>query len=230
MKTFGAVSLEARSTDPAVTANGDLWFRSDRRELRQKMGSDIVVVNAEATWPMVFTGADKWTLTTPGGIMAVTPVPVINQLMATPIVVPRAVTLTKVCCIVSTAGGSAAVIRAGLASGLSTGYPDTVLDDFGTVSATTTGAKVWTPGSPPTLKPSTLYFILGVWQVGTVPTIRTAQGQDALVQQDGVTPPTNNNQNAYTKTGVSGALSGSFGTPADALQGPRWYLQFGEPA
>lgn len=129
----------------------------------------------------------------------------LNRLYMTPFYVPEETTYDLVGIVVTVAGSAGAVLRIGAYAVGANGAPDALLDEYGTVDTTSTGAK--TVAISKTYQKGWIY-LGGVAQVATC-TVR-ARPSSYLIPETSV--GSNANQ-SFNLSGVSGALPSSFGAP-----------------
>jgi len=146
--------------------------------------------------------------------------PGLNIVFATPIVFGKAVTLASVGIEVATAATTGGVVRFGLADWTSSTdvAPGSFLNDFGTVSSTTTGEKAVT-GLGISLSAHHVYHLCVVSQTATC-AMRSIDGGHPWVFDIAAVTGTGA-VNCFYMTGVTGSMSGTF-TIAGGDQGPRF--------
>lgn len=150
-----------------------------------------------------------------------------NQMYYFPISVPAKCVLGKIYAEVTTLGASS-VLRAGLYSG--SAGPVTLLGDYGTQAASSTGLKAWSMST--SLDPNTIYWVTFGAQTAGCGVRSMTFYRAPMVYNKATDPPTASDLSAarpgsfWTNTSISGALAGS---PALSLwglnQGPRLLLK-----
>jgi hypothetical protein len=148
---------------------------------------------------------------------------------ATPWVVTERVSLQKIGCEVSSAGGAGCVVRIGVWADTGGGYPGALVLDCGTIDGTSATVQDITLASALVLGPA-LYWVGTATQVGTAATIRTAAPNVNPVSfTAGLSKPSaNTSVGAYTEASVTGAFTASFGATvavAPTTQAPRIHFQ-----
>lgn len=208
--------LFTTGAQPASTAEGDLWYRSDVDQLHASDGNagiPLTVGPSGANVPVVRSTA--WHTLPPYGNASTANVPD-GRMFALPFWPGRRCTITAMTVNVTLAlaGGN---IRMGIyeSSGV---LPTTRLADFGVVSSGILGLRTIS-GLSQVVRP-VLHFIVvgrqgGVLNLG----LSSRDTWDPIVSETG-TAVLNANRSAYYITGVGGALPASFGAPAGTDQAP----------
>lgn len=142
--------------------------------------------------------------------------PAANTLIAQPFYVPASQTFTKLT-VVCTTGVAATTARMGIYSDTS-GKPDALVIDAGTVATTGSGNKSVTFGTPQTLAAG--WYWLCVVSQGGAPTYQASTGNNVVqVGEVPTTDPFNNGPaHGYSQGSVSGALPSPWGATATPLQ------------
>jgi hypothetical protein len=139
---------------------------------------------------------------------------------------PSGVTLNRICCEVTSAGGAGNTARLGIYRDAG-GYPGALLLDAGTVATDTGTNREITIAQQ--ISTSGLYWLAYVSQGGTAATVRgvTFSASAFMYCYFTTTPPPNTVQGGYIVTGVAGALPDPFGTPPLTVNGdaPRVYVR-----
>lgn len=208
-----------RTAAPASPASGDVWFRSDTGQFRGSDGQagEPLTIGPEGNLPVIRSAS--WHGIPTYGSNATANVPA-GTMFALPFWPGRSTTLTGVAGNVTLAlvGGN---LRFGLYA--SDGVlPTTLVADYGTVTAGVTGIRSITGLSTP-VRPVLHYLVIGR-QGGVVNLgLTTRATTDPIISE--TTPSGTANLNAYTQTGITGALPGTFGTPAGVDTGPVVWAQ-----
>lgn len=143
-----------------------------------------------------------------------------NAMRATPIFVPRAVTLDRIGAEVTVAGEAGSVIRLGIYSDDGNGVPGTLLLDAGTIAGD--GSAIWKEIAISQAVPAGLIWVTGVAQLCPTlpPTVRVASSQQVPVTY--TSAPTSASPVAYVSgTSPTGALPTPFGTVVNGGNGIR---------
>lgn len=112
---------------------------------------------------------NRWYSVANTTVALTTTAPSVNNLRATPFVVPKTITIDQMA-INCTAAGTSSNIRVGIYFDNGNNYPGALLVDAGANSTATTGVKTYTTNLPVTLFPG-LYWMASVGD-GTAPTLR----------------------------------------------------------
>lgn len=204
---------------PAAPGAGDMWFRSDTAQYRGSDGlaGESLTIGPEGNLPAIRSGF--WHGLPVWGSNATANVPA-GRMFALPFWPGRTCTLTALAGNVTLAlvGGN---LRMGLYA--SDGVlPTTLVADYGTVSAGLTGIRTITGLSTP-VRPVLYYLVIGrqggVLNLG----LTTRATTDPIISESA--PTGTAHLNAYYQDGITGALPGTFGTPAGADQGPVIWAQ-----
>jgi hypothetical protein len=211
--------LFSTSTQPAVTAEADVWFRGDRGQVNASDGGAGLPLTIGPTGNVPVVRSTAWHTLPPYGAASSANVPA-DRLFALPFWPGRKATVTAVAANVTLAlaGGN---LRFGVY--LSDGsVPTTLLADFGTVSAGVTGIRQITGLSTP-VRP-VLHFLVVARQGGVLNLGLTSRDTwDPIVSE--TSPTLAGNSNAYYRDGVSGALPGTFGAIAGTINSPAVTVQ-----
>lgn len=202
-----AARLFNATATPASPASGDLWYRSDTDQVHVSDGASgqPITVGPEGNLPVIRSTA--WHGLPAYGNTATANVPV-NRMFALPFWPGRTCTLTAMAANVTLAlvGGN---LRMGLY--LSDGVlPTTLVADYGTVAAGTTGIRSIT-GLSTAVRPVLHYLVIGRQGGALNLGLTTRATWDPIVSE--TTPTIAGTLNCYYKDGISGALPGTFGTP-----------------
>ena len=211
--------LEKRTADPTSPEEGDIWYRTDLGQIHAHDGAVVVPVGPRATHPFINTLS--WHNLPPFGAAA-TQINLLNQAYALPFVPGRECTLTDMAINITLLGlGN---VRGGFYNANQvTGFPSTLISDFGTISTGLAGQKTWSALSV-SLKPILYYAV--IVQQGVVATYSARTGWDPIISESaGSGPQFGQERAAYTQTGITGALPASFGTPAGTAQAPSVFLK-----
>lgn len=211
--------LFGTASQPASTAEGDLWYRTDADQIHASDGNAGIplTVGPEGNLPVI--RSTGWHVLPAFGAASTANVPV-NRMFALPFWPGRRCTVTAVAANVTLAlaGGS---LRMGVyqSDGV---LPTTLLADYGTVTAGVTGIRSIT-GLSTVVRP-VLHFLVvgrqgGVLNLG----LTTRDTSDPIISETSATLA--GVLNAYYIDGVSGALPGTFGTPAGSDTGPALSVQ-----
>jgi len=144
----------------------------------------------------------------------------LDALSFTSLVVPgsNSITLDRIGIEVAT-GVATAVVRLGLYNNdPATATPSTLIGDYGTVDASTTGAKEITISQ--TLNPG-LYWMAFVTQVAAANVRRLGNVSNPLIPQDALTTTANQAYDRLYQVGVSGALPATTGILIPGVQAPK---------
>jgi len=211
--------LVGLTSDPASPANGDVWWRTDTARAHVSDGSIglPVTLGPPANVPVVRSSA--WH-TLPGHNASGSMVMPDGRLFALPVWTGRSATLTGVAVNVTTSL-LAANIRMGLYA--SDGVlPTTLISDYGTVSAGTTGMRQITGLSTP-LRPVLYYFVVArQGGIGVLSMTSRGIGDPIIANTSSVLDTV---QNAYYTDSISGTLPATFGSIAGAINGPSASIQ-----
>jgi hypothetical protein len=214
-RRFGSLArLLTLTAPPLVHAEGDIWYRSDRDQVRASDGNsgEPLTIGPAGNAPTIRSGA--WHNFPPYGNAAALNIP-LDRLWAIPFYPGQACRVAAMAVNVTTALAGAD-LRYGLYS--SDGVlPNRLLDDYGTVSAASTGTKTITPAG--TNARPVLNFLVVARQgaAGTLAVSSRSSWSPYVCPTSAVITA---NHNAYYIDGVSGALPVSFGAPAGTEQGP----------
>jgi hypothetical protein len=205
---------------PAAPGSGDVWYRSDTKQIRASDGvsGEALTVGPEGNLPVIRSTA--WHGLPAYGATGTANVPV-NQMFALPFWPGRQCTLTGLAANVTLAlvGGN---LRFGLYNADANGLPTTLVADYGTVTAGVTGIRSIT-GLSTSVRPVLHYLVVGR-QGGVVNLgLTTRITWDPIVSE--TTPTITGALNSYIQTGISGALPASFGTPAGLDTAPALAVQ-----
>ena len=216
-----SLRLFNRTSTPVSPESGDLWYRSDTKQVRASDGAagEPITVGPVGNLPVVSTG--RWHLFPVAGAPGTANAPV-NRMFALPFHPGRQTTITAIAANVTLAlvGGN---IRFGLYNADAQGLPSTLVADFGTVTAGVTGVRQI--GGLSTAVRPVLHYLAIVGRQGGLANLglTTLTSTDPIVTELAAT--FTGNRNAYFVDGVSGALPASFGAPAGAEIGPAVSVQ-----
>lgn len=212
------VRLPNVSTDPSDASAGCMWYRSDTGEY---FGDDgltgrKIKIGPFGNVPVVYS--TQWhSLPAYGAPATITPT--LNRAYAVPFWPGRKCVITGVAAEVTLLG--VGNLRAGLyTANASTGAPNNLIQDFGTVATGAAGVKTWSVSQ--NARPVLLWLVLaqqGLISIG----LRARDTWDPIVSDS--SPVLNANRNAYYKDGFSGAFPASFGAVDGTTQGPSAMLQ-----
>lgn len=210
------LNLTAR---PAVSAKGDMWYRSDLDQVRASDGGAGQPLTIGPTGNIPVVRSTGWHNLPGYGNAAGVNFP-LDRLYAIPLWTGRSATLTGVSINVTTLLAASSV-RMGLyeSDGV---LPTTLVADYGTVTTATTGLRTLT-GLSSAVRP-VLYF-LALGRQGAAGTLGLSSRSTWEPIVSDTSPTIASNTNAYFIDGVSGALPGTFGTPAGTDQGPCCVVQ-----
>lgn len=144
-----------------------------------------------------------------------------GTLYAIPVTLGKAITLTQLDVNVQTAGDAGSVVRVGVYGDTGTFGPGSRLLDAGTVATATTGIKTIT-GLSLALSAGTYWLAAAVQTASTAPLMYTQTVGDARDNPMGVFDSNSGfvwangataSVTGFSKTGVTGALPASYGTP-----------------
>lgn len=207
--------------DPAVPKGaGDLWYRTDRRQIHAWDGApsgDPLTVGPVSNAPVIRSGA--WHGFPAYGAATSATVPD-GRLFALPFWPGRSCTVTAVAANVTVAlvGGN---IRFGLYANAD-GVPGTLVADWGTVATGLTGIRSVT-GLSAAVRP-VLHWLVIARQGGLLNLGLTARDTwEPLVSE--TTPTLVANNSGYYRDGVTGALPASYGAISGAIQAPSVSVQ-----
>lgn len=210
--------LLSRTSHPASTAAGDVWWRSDRSQAHASDGgSTPLLLGPTGNIPAVRSGG-WYVLPTYGTPSSVTMTQNIGFALA--LWPGMACTLEKVSVEVTVA------VTGNLRTGLyedSAGVPGDLIQDFGTISSGSTGLKTWSP-TPIALRPVLYWLVVAQQGSGSVG-MRSHSASDPLVGSDTASVSLASSRNAYYRNSVSGALPSSFGAVDGATSGPAFLVQ-----
>ena len=205
--------------DPAASLAGDIWYRSDTKQLRGSDAGAGTSLTLGPTGNVPVVRAAQWHTLPPTGPVGSATVPA-DRLFALPFYPGRQCTITAMAVNVTLAlvGGN---IRMGLYA--SDGeLPTTLVADYGTVTVGVTGVRSIT-GLSTAVRP-VLHFLGVVRQGGVLNLGLSARDTwDAYVSDS--SPVLDANRNSYYRDTVSGALPASFGAVAGTVQGPSASVQ-----
>lgn len=214
-----SLRLFNRTTTPASPEPGDVWYRSDTKQIRASDGQagEPLTIGPEGNLPVIRSAG--WHGLPAYGATGTANVPV-NRMFALPFWPGRQCTLTAMAANVTLAlvGGS---LRMGLYA--SDGVlPTTLVADYGTVSAGVTGIRSII-GLSTSVRPVLHYLVIGR-QGGVVNLgLTTRVTWDPIVSE--AVPTITGALNCYFIDGVSGALPASFGAPAGLDTAPAVSVQ-----
>lgn len=205
---------------PAAPTAGDIWYRSDLKQVRSSDGAagEPLTIGPSGNLPVISTG--RWHGLPPFGNAAGANVPV-DRMFAIPFWPGRACTITGLAVNTTLAlvGGN---VRMGLYNADAQGLPSTLIADYGTVTAGVLGIRSIT-GMSTVVRPVLHYIVIGrqggVLNLG----LSTRSTWEPTISE--TTPVIATNLNAYYIDGVGGALPASYGVPAGADQGPCVVVQ-----
>lgn len=194
-----------RTAPPTAPEAGDMWFRSDTAQYRGSDGlsGEPLTIGPEGNIPVVSTG--RWHLLPAYGAQATANVPA-GTMFALPFWPGRSAVLTGVAANVTLAlvGGN---LRFGLYTADTQGLPNTLVADYGTVSAGLTGIRSITGLNTP-VRPVLYYLVVGrqggVLNLG----LTTRATGDPIISE--TSPTIAGNFSGYVMNGVAGALPGAF--------------------
>lgn len=211
--------LFGTASQPAVTTEGDLWYRTDRDQVHASDGNAGIPLTIGPAGNVPVVRSTAWHTLPPFGPVGSANFPA-DRLFALPFWPGRTCTLTAAAVNVTLAlvGGN---IRMGVYQ--SDGQiPTTLLTDFGTVSVGLTGVRQITGLSTP-IRPVLHYMVVarqgGVLNLG----LTSRDTWDPMVSE--TTPTLAGNLNAYYRDGVSGALPASFGAIVGTINSPAMTMQ-----
>lgn len=216
-RPYASTTRLLRSTGvPAHIAEGDIWYRADLGQIHARDDSAVVPQIADCTHPYIRPTA--WHNLPPTGD-STTLVQLLNQAYALPFVPGRETTLTAMAVNVTLLGlGN---IRGGIyEADQVAGLPTSLIADFGQIGTGLAGIKTWSSLSI-SLKPI-LYYVVTVQQ-GLVATFSARTGWDPIISETAAI--FGQDRNAYSQTGITGALPASFGTPSGTSIAPSVFLQ-----
>lgn len=110
------------------------------------------------------------------------------------------------------------LFRMGLLASTTRRQPSTVLDDYGTLDATTTGVKVWIPNR--VLAANALFYPCIALQVATGAALKAIASYNPYVTLQGGSLAGSTGFSAYVMSGVSGAITNPF-SYFDVDEAPR---------
>jgi len=208
------------TSTPGALASGDLWYRSDTDQVHASDGAagEPLIIGPQSNLPIIRSTA--WHNIPIYGDNGTANVPV-NRIFAIPFWPGRTATLTALAANVTLAlaGGN---LRMGLYA--SDGVlPTTLVADYGTVTAGVTGVRSIT-GLSTSVRPVLHYLVVGR-QGGILNLGLTTRNTVDPIISEATTPTFGAAINAYYIDGVSGALPGTFGTPAGVDTGPALSVQ-----
>lgn len=208
------------TSTPAAPESGDVWYRSDTKQVRASDGAAgiPITVGPEGNLPVVRAGA--WHSIPPYGNAASANVPD-GRLFAMPFWPGRQCTITAMAVNTTLAlvGGN---IRMGIyqSDGV---LPTTLLADFGTIGSGVLGIRTISPLST-AVRPVLHYLVVG--RQGGLLNLGLSNRQTwEPVVSETAGPVFAANLNAYYVDGVGGALPASYGAPAGTDQGPAVNVQ-----
>lgn len=174
-----------------------------------------LAADAVTAIPTTYGGAFRsgyYYFTSPGQLSSVAPTAGFSY--AQPWIVPATVSIAKMGCEVTSAGGSGSVVRIGVWSDTGAGYPNALLLDAGTIDGTSVTVQDITLGSALILGPG-LYWVSTACQVGTTATLRTSlQGASGICYPLGTSKPSAGTTIGGHYMAHAGALTGPWtGTP-----------------
>ncbi len=211
--------LFGTASHPASTAQGDVWYRTDRNQVHASDGNSGIPLTIGPSGNVPVVQSTAWHVVPGAGPAGTANVPV-NRIFALPFWPGRSAIVTALAANVTLAlaGGN---IRLGLYS--SDGVvPTTLLADYGTVTAGVTGIRSIT-GLSTAVRP-VLHFLAVGRQGGILNLGLTTMDAFSPIVSSAAAALTGN-LNAYYIDGVSGALPGTFGTPAGTDTGPALSVQ-----
>lgn len=205
---------------PAGAGAGDAYWRSDLSQLHTSDGTGPVTIGPFGNVPVVRAGA--WHTLPPAGPAGSANFPA-DRLFAIPFYPGRPTTVQAMAVNVTLAlvGGN---IRMGLYTATTSGLPDQLTADFGTVSSGLTGIRSIT-GLSAAVRPVLNYLVVarqgGLLNLG----LSSRDTWDMFVSDSAAVLA--DNRNTYYRDGVSGALPASFGAIAGSIPGPSAAVQLG---
>jgi hypothetical protein len=217
-EVWAPVKLPTVTTDPSDSTEGCLWYRSNTGQVLLDDGAPGRKITVGPFGNLPIVTSTKWHSLPPHGAPA-TITPVLNRAYALPMWTGRKAVLTGVAAEVTLLG--VGNLRAGLyTADSSTGLPNTLVSDFGTVATGTAGVKQWSMSQ--NVRAVLLWLVIaqqGLISIG----LRARDTWDPIVSDD--TPVLNANRNAYYRDGITGALPASFGAIDGTVQGPSAMVQ-----
>ncbi len=210
--------LFSTAAQPASTAAGDMWWRSDLSGVHASDGGTTpIIIGPTGNLPVVRSGG--WHGLPSLGAPGTAGVPT-DRLFALPLWPGRSCTLTAAAVNVTVAlvGGT---VRMGVYAS-DGALPSTLIADYGTVDVGVTGIQQIS-GLSTALRP-VLHFLVIARQGGLLNLgLSSRDTSDPIVSE--TTPLLDANRNAYYRDSVPGALPASFGAIAGAIQGPAATIQ-----
>lgn len=201
---------------PSGGAAGDVWWRTDRSQAHASDGGTTPLVLGPTGNLPAFRGGGWHPLPAYGPLTSLSTVA--NRAYALSLWPGRSCTWQSVA--VEQLGASTGNLRAGLYEDADA-VPGNLIQDFGTVSASTSGVKTWSLSPQLALRP-VLYWLVVVAQTSTAAVVRARDTWDPII---GENSPLLASRNAYYREGVTGALPATFGAIAAASVGPMAVLQ-----
>lgn len=215
-------ALHTVTVDVGVT-EGDLWYNSTEGRVKVRVTSQTGIAGPHGNHSLIHNVANSWYTPAGGSNGALTTQVLTNdRAYAWPLFPGRKCTLTGLA--MSTGAGNVGVgnFRAALYDSASTGFPGSLIADYGTQSATlaSTVRSGWTVSTALLPVP---YWVVIASQTTVAPTVIIAMTTVPMIATPIAVPlfgATANMTALYTDTGFGGAPPGTFGTPAGTAIGP----------
>lgn len=215
-------ALHSVSADVGGT-EADIWYNSTEGRVKVRVASQTAIAGPHGNHSLIHNVANAW-YTPAGGSNGVLTTQVLtnDRAYAWPLFPGRKCTLAGLA--ISTGVGNVGVgnFRAALYDSAATGFPGSLIADYGTQSATTasTVRSGWTVSTVLLPVP---YWVVIASQTSTAPTVIVPITTVPMIAWPIAVPlfgATDNMTSLYTDTGFSGAAPSSFGTPAGTAIGP----------
>lgn len=211
--------LFGTTTSPASPAAGDLWYRTDLDQVHTSDGEAGIALTVGPTGNLPVIRSTAWHNLPAYGNAASAAV-TDGRLFALPFWPGRSCTITAVAANV-TLGLLGGDLRLGLYAS-DGALPTSLIADYSTVSAGTTGIKQISSLST-AVRPVLHYLVVGrQGGIGTM-NLSTRSSWEPIVSD--TSPTISSNTNAYFKDAITGALPSTFGTPDGTDQGPCLTVQ-----
>lgn len=222
----GAVGLESLTANPS-SDESDMWYRSDKGQAYLDVGSGSAGLVPHGSHPLpVFGTTDAWYSLQPGGGVHSSAAVTDNRPYTYPVHPGRKTNLTGIRARVSVAVVSGSIRAVLWAPSPTTGLPDTLITDYGTVTATVAGTVSWA-GVNTALEPRP-YWLSIIPQTGLVLSMSRYTTFNPAVPWIAASPSmgTADWWNCLIGAGIPGAAPASFGSVTGIDFGPHIMVKF----
>lgn len=222
-----STGLNSLTSNP-TSVESDAWYRSDEGRVRVDVGSNNAIVGPHGSHPLIHNVSNCWyPLQNAGGVHSAVAV-TNNRAYAYPLYPGKKCTLAGAAMRISVLGG-VGNLRIGLyGADSSTGFPGTLVADYGTQSAVTVGAATISGWSVSTALEPVPYWFVFVPQTSVAPTMSRYTTFNTMVPWPVSTPSMGAADffnSVYSDTGFGGSLPGTFGAVAGIEFAPFVYVK-----